>query len=549
MTLTAFSTYAYVRNGTPTRLVYVNQPAAPVTITGSPGSYWLAVHHDTSTAPAGWNRVAGTHYLWRASASQPPDPTGGLVMASVTVVGGNITLVGITNYPGGCVAFGAVTGGLTFSPNLTWDGSTLRVAGNVNAHHHIVSNYNGDGVVAYQTDLLGAGGTNRWAVYTSGDAPSYLGGGLTVAGALQASLTLVVNGPAGFGGGAQPGYSIYTYFPTRLAVDVGIGIGLAATTATLDVNGTVRVRSTLTVDGNSTLLGSVGIGRAPDGALSLVTQGNIASGGTLYCTGAFTAQTTIYANGQIAGGSLATGGTLAVTGAAALGSTLAVSGNLTAPSCNISPGTMSAASGYVNGNLVCDARTTTAYLKTTLEAGFQSEPLPGYSITTGGAILCGGVVSSVTGYFSSNLTCDARITTAYLRTTLEAGFQREPIASVSIAANGAIFTYVKGYQPGGGMWLDTASMAQYKADRRPLADALALLLRLQGYRYTNTHESHAGLGEEMGFVAEEVQAVLPQWVSELPTGGLTVGEQGSTALVVEALRTIVERLEALEGKR
>lgn len=91
MTLSAFATRGYVRNVTDLR--YVTQPAAPVTLVGANGTYWLALYKDTSSSIAQWTRVAGTYYLWHMSAAHPGDPPGGLVFAQVTVAGGVITAV------------------------------------------------------------------------------------------------------------------------------------------------------------------------------------------------------------------------------------------------------------------------------------------------------------------------------------------------------------------------------------------------------------------------------------------------------------------------
>lgn len=91
LTLAAFATRAYVRAGT--QLTYVDQPAVTVSITGGDGQYWLAVTDDTFSAFAGWTRRAGSHYMWRASATRPADLNNLLVINQLTVSGGNITAV------------------------------------------------------------------------------------------------------------------------------------------------------------------------------------------------------------------------------------------------------------------------------------------------------------------------------------------------------------------------------------------------------------------------------------------------------------------------
>lgn len=91
LTLAAFATAGYVRDGVD--LVYCDQPAHTVVLTGGDGNYWVALAQDSFTTYASWNRTAGTQYLWRLSATRPPDVDGLLVMSAVTVSGGNISAV------------------------------------------------------------------------------------------------------------------------------------------------------------------------------------------------------------------------------------------------------------------------------------------------------------------------------------------------------------------------------------------------------------------------------------------------------------------------
>jgi len=91
LTLAAFATKGYVVDG-PT-IVYVDQEAHTVTLTGADGQYWLALTQDTWSTIASWNRVNGTHYAWRQSATQPPTVDGLLPFVQLTVAGGAITVV------------------------------------------------------------------------------------------------------------------------------------------------------------------------------------------------------------------------------------------------------------------------------------------------------------------------------------------------------------------------------------------------------------------------------------------------------------------------
>jgi Chaperone of endosialidase len=169
LTLAAFSTKGYVLDG-PT-LVYVEQEAHTVTLTGGDGQYWLALTQDTWTSIASWNRVAGCHYAWRPSATEPASVDGLLVFAQLTVSGGAITavtpLTKVTNQPMSKQNSNAVviTGG---QANFTANVATFDRSGD-----------NQFGLITY---LEAAGGTNRWGVRCNGTAPSYFGGTVQVVG-------------------------------------------------------------------------------------------------------------------------------------------------------------------------------------------------------------------------------------------------------------------------------------------------------------------------------------------------------------------------------
>ena len=125
LTFGTFSCSLYAKNNTNGYTIYVTQtPAAALgPLTSGNGTYWLAMHKDLSGTVAGWNRQAGTHYLWQFNASQPTNPNGGLVAAQITVAGGKITAI----YP-------AMTSSSSRSPSMgimyaadygvTCDGST-----------------------------------------------------------------------------------------------------------------------------------------------------------------------------------------------------------------------------------------------------------------------------------------------------------------------------------------------------------------------------------------------------------------------------------------
>lgn len=85
------------------------------------------------------------------------------------------------------------------------------------------------------------------------------------------------------------------------------------------------------------------------------------------------------------------------------------------------------------------------------------------------------------------------------------------------------------------------SDARLKQHIAPLDGALDRLLALRGVRFAYRPETPNGLyapGEHTGFIAQEVEAVFPDWVSEHDSGYKMVAPKGFDALAVEALREL-----------
>jgi hypothetical protein len=97
-------------------------------------------------------------------------------------------------------------------------------------------------------------------------------------------------------------------------------------------------------------------------------------------------------------------------------------------------------------------------------------------------------------------------------------------------------------------WL--LSDARLKRDIAPLTGALDTLLALRGVEFRWAREDLAGLqpGRQVGLIADEVEKVLPQWVSTGEDGNKRLNFQGFEALVIEALRKLSDRVGALEAE-
>lgn len=570
MTLPAFATWGYVRNGSPVRLCYVNQDAATVTLAGGDGTYWLGLHADLSTPVSGWTRHSGTHYLWRAAGTQPADPPGGLVLAEVTVASGGITGANAAyNYPNTKVAYGGPGGALAFSSNLTWDGGTLKAVGTVDSKRFLVQNYVQDNAVAFHTDLTA--GVNRWALFAGGTAPAYLNGALQVNGTVVLTNTLQVNGAVGLGGAPVAGFSLFTYGNASLAANVGIGLGAAPPAATLDVGGSLRVRASITGDGGATITGTITTN-------NLTTTNNVVAGTCLGAGGAadgrfsLRSYSTSYFDGYVGiqqvpsyaldvVGNMRLNGLLGVGTApngswsvAAAGSILTLA-NFQANGTGYFGGVLTAGTGLTaNGLLTANAGLTvngTTYLNGTLGvvAAAQFSAPVGIQMTNDGSyglacyyrMYCGADF-----YAATTITAGTRLVTNYLVASAETGLQMEPQSGWALSSNGAIWCGSGiANKVGGGPW-GTTSSRTLKENIGPIPDALGLLLEQRGQQFEWTHPLHRAVlpGVQYGFILEDV--TIPQWKDTTPDGTETLTTRGFEALCVESLRTIVARLEALE---
>ena len=57
------------------------------------GPFWLVARANPGVSPPGWTCVAGTHYCWQQSATQPPWPSGTLPLAKALVTAGAVSSV------------------------------------------------------------------------------------------------------------------------------------------------------------------------------------------------------------------------------------------------------------------------------------------------------------------------------------------------------------------------------------------------------------------------------------------------------------------------
>jgi len=94
-------------------------------------------------------------------------------------------------------------------------------------------------------------------------------------------------------------------------------------------------------------------------------------------------------------------------------------------------------------------------------------------------------------------------------------------------------------KPGGGSWASTSDV-RLKKNISPLSNALDTLLELRGVHFEYQDPSAIGElpGIRTGFIAQEAERVLPDWVWEAEDGYKRMTIRGFEALAVEALREL-----------
>ncbi len=114
------------------------------------------------------------------------------------------------------------------------------------------------------------------------------------------------------------------------------------------------------------------------------------------------------------------------------------------------------------------------------------------------------------------------------------------------------------YKSGGGSW-GNGSDRRLKKNIEPLAGSLDQLLRLRSVTYDYQDPEKWGRGRFTGFIAQEVEPLFPDWVSENPDGMKMLAPKGFESLAVQAFRelraekdeqnaTLVARVKTLEAQ-
>lgn len=105
-------------------------------------------------------------------------------------------------------------------------------------------------------------------------------------------------------------------------------------------------------------------------------------------------------------------------------------------------------------------------------------------------------------------------------------------------------------KPGGGSWTNSSDR-RLKKNIEDLDGALQRVLALRGvtFEYKDPESINELPGERMGMIAQEVEAVFPEWVEVNGRGHKTVTFRGFEALAVEALRELRDEKDAQLAER
>ncbi len=113
---------------------------------------------------------------------------------------------------------------------------------------------------------------------------------------------------------------------------------------------------------------------------------------------------------------------------------------------------------------------------------------------------------------------------------------------VNFILNNNLLATQNAFKPGDGPWA-VLSDARQKKNIAPLHGSLStqLSLRPVTYEYTDASQPMYMPGTQTGFVAQEVQKVLPSWIDESPDGTLLLTPRGFEAMIVDAMQEIEQR--------
>jgi len=85
-----------------------------------------------------------------------------------------------------------------------------------------------------------------------------------------------------------------------------------------------------------------------------------------------------------------------------------------------------------------------------------------------------------------------------------------------------------------------------KENIKPIESALDKVEKLQGVTFNWKEQGITDLKEDIGFIAQDIQEVLPELVRENDNGKLSLRDKGIVPVLVEAIKELSNRIKVLE---
>ena len=119
--------------------------------------------------------------------------------------------------------------------------------------------------------------------------------------------------------------------------------------------------------------------------------------------------------------------------------------------------------------------------------------------------------------------------------------------SVNVIINRDLLATGNAFKPGGGPWASLSDRRQ-KKNIAPLHGSLQTLLSLRPvtFEYIDPANPMCLAGVQTGFVAQQVQPILPAWVDQNDDGTLMLTPRGFEAMAVDAMQEQQQQIDALQ---
>ena len=162
----------------------------------------------------------------------------------------------------------------------------------------------------------------------------------------------------------------------------------------------------------------------------------------------------------------------------------------------------------------------------------------GYALNALNVDLDSTLSTNITAGATMSLSAAATLTLSAAVTTIN-GNQFD---GVNVIINQNLLATQNAFKPGGGPWSVLSDVRQ-KKNIAPLHGSLDTLLSLRPvhYEYTDADNPLYVQGVQTGFVAQEVQRIIPEWVDSAPDGTLMLTPRGFEAMVVDAMQELQQQ--------